>query len=524
MEPLVIRVLWYLLIIGACMLFGVYWYFTCTFGYWKKKGVPHLKPEPFFGNMKELTLLRTSLPELFQKIYHQFESHRYAGVYQSRVPSLMIRDPELIKSILVKDFQHFPHRGLKVDENRDPLSANLFNLGGYKWRMLRTKISPTFTSGKMKMMFQLIEECAQQLREYLAEPAEKEREVEMKEILAKFTTEVIGTCAFGLQFNAIEDPHSEFRRMGRAVFKPTLMSNVRRFTLAFIPELAKIFNISFITKDVTDFFLKAVKETVTYREENNIRRNDFLQLLIDLKNKGHLDGDNELDKSKETSEVSKESEDKFELSDNLLAAQVFLFFLAGFETSSTTMSFCLHELAVNPDIQTKLQEEIDSFSAESGGKITYDGIHKMQYLDKVVSETLRKYPPVPILVRECTEPYRIPDSDLTVEKGNRILIPVYAIHHDPKIYPEPKRFDPDRFTEEKISQRHHYSYLPFGEGPRICTGMRFGILQTKIGLVSLLSMYEFSVCSKTVIPVRIDPKTIVTSPIDGNWLKIRRRN
>jgi cytochrome P450 len=89
----------------------------------------------------------------------------------------------------------------------------------------------------------------------------------------------------------------------------------------------------------------------------------------------------------------------------------------------------------------------------------------------VVSETLRKYPPVPILSRECTKTYKIPGTNIILEKGILTVVPVLALHHDPKYYPDPERFDPERFSEEEKAKRHHYVYLPFGEGPRICIGM-----------------------------------------------------
>ena len=87
-----------------------------------------------------------------------------------------------------------------------------------------------------------------------------------------------------------------------------------------------------------------------------------------------------------------------------------------------------------------------------------------------VSETLRKHPPVPMLNRECSQPYKIPGTDTVLDKGTRVIIPVTPLHHDPNYYPEPERFDPERFSEEEKQKRHHYVYLPFGEGPRICIG------------------------------------------------------
>lgn len=87
-----------------------------------------------------------------------------------------------------------------------------------------------------------------------------------------------------------------------------------------------------------------------------------------------------------------------------------------------------------------------------------------------VLETLRKYPPGFILARICTKDYKVPDSDLTIEKGTGVVIPVFGVHNDDRYYPDPKKYDPDRFTAEQKASRHNYTYLPFGEGPRVCIG------------------------------------------------------
>lgn len=86
------------------------------------------------------------------------------------------------------------------------------------------------------------------------------------------------------------------------------------------------------------------------------------------------------------------------------------------------------------------------------------------------TETLRKYPPVPVLTRDCTETYKIPDSDLVILKGQTVFFPILGIQYDPEHYPDPERFDPDRFTNEGKSTRHPFTWLPFGEGPRNCIG------------------------------------------------------
>lgn len=140
-------------------------------------------------------------------------------------------------------------------------------------------------------------------------------------------------------------------------------------------------------------------------------------------------------------------------------------------------------------------------------------------LQSSISEALRKYPTIATLHRIANTDYTMPDGAI-LPKGTFIIIPSYAIHHDPEIYPLPENFDPERFSEEGRQTRHPYSYLPFGEGPRICVGLRFGMMQAKIGLAMLLSNFRFSTCPKTEIPLKIDQVYMLFVPQNGVWLKI----
>ncbi|XP_011705277.1 PREDICTED: probable cytochrome P450 6a13 [Wasmannia auropunctata] len=150
-------------------------------------------------------------------------------------------------------------------------------------------------------------------------------------------------------------------------------------------------------------------------------------------------------------------------------AQSYIFFLAGFETSSTTMTYALYEMAQHQDIQDKVCEEIDEVLAKYDD-LTYDAVNEMPYLHKVINETMRKYPPLPGLNRICTKEIVLPTTNIRVPKGTLISIPVLGLHRDPSIYPDPDKFDPERFSAEEIAKRHRYAYLPFGEGPHICIG------------------------------------------------------
>lgn len=116
--------------------------------------------------------------------------------------------------------------------------------------------------------------------------------------------------------------------------------------------------------------------------------------------------------------------------------------------------------------------------------------------------------------------YKIGNTNYVIEKGTTVLLPVYAMHHDPEIYPEPNRFDPERFSEANKKLRHPFNYLPFGEGPRICVGLRFGIMQTRIGVIKALLSCKFSPSDKTPSTIVFEPNDFIPAPKGGIWLKI----
>lgn len=278
-------------------LIGItYFYLKRKLAFWEKKGVPVVeKPSLFFGNIKEGAMQRMSFGDMFHRFYKQAEGHRFAGIYFLQKPSLIIRDPELIRSIMAKDFSHFQNHDTFVDEEVDPLQAkNLFALQGMRWRHTRIKLTPTFTSGKMKKMFQLVIDCAEVLKKYLENIAETGEPVEMKELLGRFTTDVIGTCAFGVEINSINEPESEFRTYGKQIFKPPdFLENAKLFFMVAFPKLSKMLKLTFTPQKVTNFFRKIVKDNIEYREKNSVLRNDFIDLLIKLKNLGKVEDDEE---------------------------------------------------------------------------------------------------------------------------------------------------------------------------------------------------------------------------------------
>ncbi|EFA02820.1 cytochrome P450 6BQ6 [Tribolium castaneum] len=486
--------------------------------YWDRVGLPTLSPILFFGDTKDVLLGRLTFGEQFQELYKKLKAKglKHGGVYLGTRPFYLPTDPEIIKHIWQKDFQHFVNHGNYFDEEADPLSGHLFNLEDAKWKNMRVKLTPTFTSRKMKMMFQTLADCTHGLKDIMDEGASSGSPVDIKEILGRFTTDIIGSVAFGLECNSLKDPNTLFRMYGKKIFELSTGRRLHLFLQFILPErVLHAMKFKVTPSDVETFFMKVIRDTVGYREKNNVYRKDFLHMLIQLKNRGTVTDDEKI-----TEDNGKTGEKALTM--NELAAQSFVFFAAGFETSSTTVTFALLELALNQDIQQKLREEINTCLAKSNGELTYQAIMEMTYMDKVLQETLRKYPPVPFLTRRCTKDYTIPETSIKLRKGDHVGISVVGIQNDPEYYPDPEKFVPERFNEENKNSRHPFTWMPFGEGPRICIGLRFGMLQSKVGLAALLKNYKITLNSKTKMPIEMEKSSFITSVNGGVWLNVEK--
>jgi len=158
----------YLISVIAVIFIGLYFHFTRHFNFWQKLGIPYIKPTPFVGNLTDCALLKTSIGEQLQKIYDEHSDKPYVGFFSFDKPCLFIRDLKLVKNILVKDFHNFVDRTVSFEAKFDPLYGyDLPFLKGQLWRHLRTKLTPVFTSRKIKMMFYLLDISCKELVECL---------------------------------------------------------------------------------------------------------------------------------------------------------------------------------------------------------------------------------------------------------------------------------------------------------------------------------------------------------------------
>lgn len=187
------------LLLLSVFLILIYFYLRRKFQFWSDLQVPHIKPENWLlGNLQGVG--RRNVAEYFGSVYEDLcaaGQGPIAGFYFFTQPALLVTEPSILRELLVKDFDFFHDRGIYVNEADDPLSAHLFSLEGQRWRQLRAKLTPTFTSGKMKIMFGSLVDVAEEFKAVLQENIGQD--LEFKDLCSRLTIDIIGRCAFGIE-------------------------------------------------------------------------------------------------------------------------------------------------------------------------------------------------------------------------------------------------------------------------------------------------------------------------------------
>nr|QVD39549.1 CYP450 [Schistocerca gregaria] len=522
MTPCDVWPAWAALCAGALLLAAALWRRHLT--HFSRRGVPYAPPLPLVGNMLQMTLGKKAIPDVVAELYNKLDPHPYAGVFNFTMPLLMIRDPEIIRAITVKDFDHFTdHVGFETNSKKaNPLLKKmLFALKGKEWHDMRATLSPAFTSMKMKNMFVLMTEIGQQLVDYLLKETGdgegKTLTLEMKDFFTRVTNDIIATTAFGIKVDSLSDPSNQFYRMGRRLTSVRPLVGVGYMMS---PRLMELLGIPFFDPKTVGFFRTMVSDTIETREKQGIVRHDMIHLLMQSR-KGEL--------SSPDGEKNGVSETKGRaLSEDDIAAQAMLFFFGGFDTVATLLMFLSYLLATHEEVQRRLQEDIDGLMQSSKGQPSYEQVMGCQYLDMVISETLRMHTPGAVLDRKCVRRYKLPPTEhcpgFEIQPGEGVWVPVHGIHHDPRNYEHPGRFDPERFSPENRHLIKPFTYYPFGSGPRVCIAQRFALMETKVVVTHLLSRFSFCVVEKTPLPLVIQPNNLSLGIKGGAWVGIRRRS
>ena len=327
---------------------AAYFIYMCwNFRVFTRQGVPMTgNPVPIFG---------TSLPHLkkgfIDSIKGCMEKHgKTFGGISGRQPVLTTADIDILREVFIKDHASFPHRFGFV--TGDPLDDNMLNMvtDYAHWKSLRSTMTPAFSSGKLKRMLQQINKCAVTYAGHLAEECEANNSVEIKDVSGSYTMDVIASTAFGLDLNTKEDRNNTFVQYAKNAFNMK-MSHPIILAAVFAPFLSpvlRLFKLGFFDKKSTAFFRDITNQILDSRKEGgDDGRVDFIQLMMNAhKEDGGDDGDKD------------SKSHKHPMTRQEVLSQAVLFFLAAYDTTATTVSFLAYNLALNPDKQDKLIEEI----------------------------------------------------------------------------------------------------------------------------------------------------------------------
>ncbi|XP_077369661.1 cytochrome P450 3A40-like [Festucalex cinctus] len=463
------------IVIALLALYG-----NAPYGFFKKLGINGPKPLPFIGTFLNY---RQGIHYFDVECFQKFG--KVWGLYDGRQPLLAIMDTAMIKTILVKEcYSVFTNRrdiGLN-----GPLKDAVSIIEDEDWKRIRSVLSPSFTSGRLKEMYSIMLQHSSTLIKSLQKKVEADEVIHVKDVFGPYSMDVVTSTAFSVDIDSLNNPTDPFvaniKKMAKFDFLNPMLVLIVLFP--FLRPLMEKMDVSFFPADVLAFFYNFLQTIKSDRNKNSTKnRVDFMQLMVDA----------------QISESSKENANNQKgLTDHEILSQAMIFIFAGYETSSSSLCFVAYNLATHPDIQKALQDEIDETFPDEV-RPNYEDLMQMEYLDMVMSESSRLYPIANRLERVAKSSVEV--SGVTIPKGTVVMVPVYALHRDPSLWPEPDTFKPERFSKVNKDNIDPYAFLPFGAGPRNCIGMRFALLMMKLALVEILQNFSFVPCKETDIPM-----------------------
>ncbi|XP_035224205.1 cytochrome P450 3A8-like [Stegodyphus dumicola] len=487
----------------------------CLWLIWRKKqlsifkslNIPGPEPNILFGNLWE-----------FRKnpyVCHKKWIEKYGkimGYYFGLRPVLLVADPELLKIIQQKEFHKFPNRSSFLDVGRSTTEYNtkaLTGLKGKRWKDIRSIITPTFTTSKLKMMNPIVSQAVDELVEAVVRKSAEGKPFNIYKLYQNLTMDIIARTSLGVHTNAQKDENEPYLTHSRVIFSLE-MDYFSLFAFSF-PEVMGVF--SFLRSMILRFRNKGREPRLELlantgaviaarKADPKKERKDLLQLMINAQvSKENISeslltaGEN--DERIQNGDFSqKDQKNMRKMTDEEISQNALLFLLAGYETTSTALAFLTHLLLHHPEVQNKVREEINQHLDSDKDTLSYETVQKLQYLDSVICEGLRLYPPVyNFVTRVSLEDTQY--ENIRIPKNMNILVPVYALHFDSAYWNAPEEFDPERFLPENKGNIHPMVYQPFGAGPRNCVGLRFAQMEIKMALAKLLHKFKFTPCPRS---------------------------
>ncbi|XP_043086648.1 cytochrome P450 3A40-like isoform X1 [Puntigrus tetrazona] len=487
-----LSVTWTLVVLVLTLLFT---YGVWPHGFFKKLGIPGPRPWPFFGTLLSYTKGLCNFDMECAKKYG-----KVWGIYDGRLPILMVTDLEMIKAIMVKEcYSNFINRRKRTTGLAGPFADGIIMVQDERWKRMRSTLSPYFTSGRLKEIFPIAVTHADRFIQNL-QKRDHEQAVKVKEVVGPYSLDVVTSSSFSVDIDSINNADDLFVTNVKKFIQFNMFNPLFLLILLFpsIAIILKKMGVTLFSKSSMEFFYSALKKIKDEHSKESKGRIDFLQLML----QNQIPGDHFEDTEEQPAKG---------LTDHEILSQSLVFILGGYETTSTTLTYLLYNLVTNPDCLEKLVEEIDTnFPLDT--PITYDALMKMDYLEMAINESMRLLPTAPRLERSSKKTVEL--NGVTIPKDTLVAIPTYVLCRDPELWESPHEFRPERFSPESKSEIKQNAFMPFGLGPRNCIGMRFALMIMKLLVVKLLQNFSLETCKETQIPLEMNaafqPKVPIT--------------
>ncbi|XP_075538299.1 cytochrome P450 3A24-like isoform X2 [Dermacentor variabilis] len=449
------------------------------FSLFRRLGVPGPPPNLISGNIPEIKAQGSTVA--FSNWTKQYGD--IVGFFNGAAPFLLVKDVDLLKKVLIEDFQVFPDRGNIMGVLPAPINpeALVFVASVHRWKSLRGAISPAFTTSKLTQAFKVFETSSEALADIVGKQRAVDRSVDAMLLLRRYALDTILKAGFGIDMGVQKaEPGGFWDKLTLESSRLFDSLGLQGITLLAncLPELQPLFVwLATVTTWCTDMFVALVKDLVEpvierRREMNSNKACDILQVLL---------------KSEEVDAAAgNQVHNRLSRAEILVNACVLV--SAGLDSTVHAVICALYSVATHMDIQERLRKEIHATLKEEG-QLTYHCLGRMKYLDMVIKESMRLYSQtVGFVARRAVSDYTY--KDLLIPKGVSIVAAASCLHVDPDIWSDPTVFDPERFSDENKAGINPISYLAFGSGPRNCVGRAFATLNVKTVTATLLSRYR----------------------------------
>ncbi|KAH8377097.1 hypothetical protein KR093_003425 [Drosophila rubida] len=483
-----------------------YLYLIWYHKYWDKRGVYTAKPLTLFGSYPGLFHGATNFIGDMSKIYNKYKGkHRAVGVFLTRQPQILVLDPALAHEVLVEKFSDFRDTitSSYVVHSQDYdkyVCRNPFFSAGDAWKKRRTDVGTGLTANKLKQAYAIWEQSGHQLLDYMQRHIKtKDNVIETRDLCYRYTAQAIGDFIWGIDAGSLSGGVDEISQLQQtsAAWAFNAFQNMPTFNRTSIaPIMRRLLRMRFFTQQTDDFYLQLTRDAAQMRQAGSgAARNDYLAHLLQLQQQKGASIDDMVGYALTV------LMDGFETSAAVLYH--LLYTVNGacgvFANISQYYVFFCNQLGEYQEEQSKLRAEIlNALAADKN--ITYEQLNALPYLDQCVNESMRLTSVIGFFIRICIRPTTIDlgnGKELKVEPGVSMAIPTYQLHHDDSYYPDPNAFRPERFDNGAASEFNKRGcLLPFGDGPRICVGMRVGLLNVKMAVFQILSQYKVEQTSK----------------------------